>query len=412
MSNVLIVIALLIISYSSYSGGYILTLGINSNYSQLPLNLAVTSSLSITFSHHIYSMPMYFQIGSDYPTLLCSLVHHMWIGGPLIMGGGTHASIYMIGNLVINNYAVLNHRHLVIGHIIYLATASGIHSFSLYIHNDTLQAFGRREYIFSDDPTRVKPFSAIWMQIHTIASFDIKMLGKKVIRTTQQLRTADFILHHIHTFTIHVAVLILLKAILYAKNSRLVSDKLELGFRYPCDGPGRGGTCQISPYDHIFLAIFWMYNCLSVILFHFLWKIQSDVWGLLLLSWVGKIQHIVSDFSVNSVTINGWLRNFLWSQAAQVIQSYGTVLSSYSLIFIFSHFIWAFSLMFLYSGRGYWQELIESVVWAHNKLKVAPAIQPRALSITQGRAVGLAHYLLGGIGTTWAFFLARIISVS
>jgi len=26
--------------------------------------------------------------------------------------------------------------------------------------------------------------------------------------------------------------------------------------------------------------------------------------------------------------------------------------------------------------------------------------------------VGLAHYLLGGIGTTWAFFLARAISIS
>ena len=45
--------------------------------------------------------------------------------------------------------------------------------------------------------------------------------------------------------------------------------------------------------------------------------------------------------------------------------------------------------MFLFSGRGYWQELIESIVWAHNKLNFAPAIQPRALSITQGRAVGL-----------------------
>jgi hypothetical protein len=66
--------------------------------------------------------------------------------------------------------------------------------------------------------------------------------------------------------------------------------------------------------------------------------------------------------------------------------------------------------MFLFSGRGYWQEL-ESIVWAHNKLKVAPAIQPRALS-TQGRAVGVAHYLLGGIATTWAFFEARIISLS
>jgi photosystem I P700 chlorophyll a apoprotein A1 len=66
--------------------------------------------------------------------------------------------------------------------------------------------------------------------------------------------------------------------------------------------------------------------------------------------------------------------------------------------------------MFLFSGRGYWN-LIESIVWAHTNLNLN-AIQPRALSITQGRAVGLAHYLLGGIGTTWAFFLARIISVS
>ena len=67
--------------------------------------------------------------------------------------------------------------------------------------------------------------------------------------------------------------------------------------------------------------------------------------------------------------------------------------------------------MFLFSGRGYWQELIESIVWAHEKVSVMPVIQPRALSITQGRAVGLAHYLLGGIGTTWAFFLARSVSL-
>ncbi len=67
--------------------------------------------------------------------------------------------------------------------------------------------------------------------------------------------------------------------------------------------------------------------------------------------------------------------------------------------------------MFLFSGRGYWQELIESIVWAHQQLNCTPAIYPRALSITQGRAVGVAHYLLGGIVTTWAFFLARALSV-
>ena len=91
---------------------------------------------------------------------------------------------------------------------------------------------------------------------------------------------------------------------------------------------------------------------------------------------------------------------------------YSSTSSAYGLIFLGAHFIWAFSLMFLFSGRGYWQELIESIVWAHNKLNFAPSIQPRALSITQGRAVGLAHYLLGGIGTTWSFFLARAISIS
>jgi photosystem I P700 chlorophyll a apoprotein A1 len=101
----------------------------------------------------------------------------------------------------------------------------------------------------------------------------------------------------------------------------------------------------------------------------------------------------------------------LWAQASQVITSYGSALSAYGIMFLAGHFIFAFSLMFLFSGRGYWQELIESIVWAHNKLKVAPAIQPRALSIIQGRAVGVAHYLLGGIVTTWAFFLARIIAV-
>ncbi|KAJ1681928.1 hypothetical protein LUZ63_022851 [Rhynchospora breviuscula] len=97
--------------------------------------------------------------------------------------------------------------------------------------------------------------------------------------------------------------------------------------------------------------------------------------------------------------------------ASQVIQSYGSSLSAYGLFFLGAHFVWAFSLMFLFSGRGYWQELIESIVWAHNKLKVAPATQPRALSIIQGRAVGVTLYLLGGIATTWAFFLARIIAV-
>ena len=134
---------------------------------------------------------------------------------------------------------------------------------------------------------------------------------------------------------------------------------------------------------------------------------QSDVWGIYNIP-NQKIMHISGgDFSVHSSTMNGWLRNFLWSQPAQVIQSYRTSISGYGFIFISAHFLWAFSLMFLYSGRGYWQELIESILWAHHKFKIMPHIQPRALSISQGRAVGFIHYTLGGVGCTWAFFISR-----
>ena len=397
---------------------------INSWHAQLSMNLAIAGSLSIGFANAIYAIPIYPYCASDYPTVLCLFYHHMWVGGKLIIGAGAHASIFIIGDTCIGRLKflskVLNHRDVIIAHLIWVSIALGLHSFSLYIHNDTLQAFGRPEDIFHDNSIQLKPVFAGWVQsdlahagcVHIllrIVSFDIKMLDKKVIRIAQELGTADFMVHHIHAFTIHIALLILSKGILYARNSRLVSDKLELGFRYPCDGPGRGGTCQISSWDHIYLAVFWMYNSLSVVLFHYFWKMQSDVWGIYNIP-NQKIMHISGgDFSVNSSTINGWLRNFLWSQAAQVIQSYGTSISGYGFIFISAHFIWAFSLMFLYSGRGYWQELIESILWAHHKLKIMPHIQPRALSISQGRAVGFIHYTLGGVGCTWAFFISRMV---
>jgi photosystem I P700 chlorophyll a apoprotein A1 len=36
----------------------------------------------------------------------------------------------------------------------------------------------------------------------------------------------------------------------------------------------------------------------------------------------GSISHITGgNFAKSAITINGWLRDFLWSQASQVIQS-------------------------------------------------------------------------------------------
>ena len=71
-----------------------------------------------------------------------------------------------------------------------------------------------------------------------------------------------------------------------------------------------------------------------------------------------------------------------------------------SLAFMSGHFTWALSLMVLFSGRGYWQELVESLIWVHCQLQVVPSIQPRALSITKDRATGIIHFLGGGIGVS------------
>jgi len=405
----------------------------NSWHAQLAINLALMGSLSIIVAHHMYAMPPYPYIATDYPTQLSIFTHHMWIGGFLIVGGAAHGAIFMVrdyepsGN--VNNLLdrVIRHRDAIISHLNWVCIFLGFHSFGLYVHNDTMRAFGRPQDLFSDTGIQLRPIFAQWVQnIHALAPGTTApnateivshafgggavVVAGKVAMMPIELGTADFMIHHIHAFTIHVTVLILLKGVLFARSSRLIPDKGNLGFRFPCDGPGRGGTCQVSGWDHVFLGLFWMYNSISIVIFHFSWKMQSDVWGTV--SPDGTISHITGgNFAQSALTINGWLRDFLWAQASQVIQSYGSALSAYGLMFLAGHFVFAFSLMFLFSGRGYWQELIESIVWAHNKLKVAPSIQPRALSIIQGRAVGVAHYLLGGIVTTWAFFLARIISV-
>lgn len=397
-------------------------------HAQLSASLLLFASLSFLQAHIGYALPIYPYMATDYATQVSLFTHHMWIGGFFMVGHGAHASIHMITELNTSSSRrmpflvslFLAQRDILLGHLVWVVIFLGFHSFGLYVHNDTMLALGRPEDTFSDNAIQLKPIFAtligysMSMDSTSAHSFYVSSLNNKIVTSSFEYGTSDFLIHHIHAFTIHTTALILVKGVAYSRSSRLVPDKGLLGFVYPCDGPGRGGTCQISSWDHFFLSVFWMYNSISIIIFHFFWKSQSEVWGSLKVEGGAvKVSHLTSgDFCINSSSINGWLRNFLWSEAAQVIQSYASSVAGYGLIFLGSHLLWAFSLMFLYSGRGYWQELIESILWSHAKLGFTPQIQPRALSITQGRAVGLAHYILGGIGCTWSFFISRMVTLS
>ncbi|CAN1359087.1 Photosystem I P700 chlorophyll a apoprotein A1 [Linum perenne] len=283
-------------------------------HAQLALNLAMLGSLTIVVAHHMYSMPPYPYLATDYGTQLSLFTHHMWIGGFLIVGAAAHAAIFMVRDYdPTTRYndlldRVLRHRDAIISHLNWVCIFLGFHSFGLYIHNDTMSALGRPQDMFSDTAIQLQPVFAQWIQnTHALAPSvtapgatastslawgggDLVAVGGKVALLPIPLGTADFLVHHIHAFTIHVTVLILLKGVLFARSSRLIPDKANLGFRFPCDGPGRGGTCQVSAWDHVFLGLFWMYNSISIVIFHFSWKMQSDVWGSI--SDQGVVTHI------------------------------------------------------------------------------------------------------------------------
>lgn len=374
-------------------------------HAQLAINLSVTGSMSIFYAYMILIYQPYEYLQYSYVTELSLICHHLWIGGIFILGSGAHASIYIIQSTSVSIF--LRQREIIVGHLSFVSIWLGFHSFGMYVHNDTMQALMRLVDTFNDNSINLRPILAIKLStlIATVTGYHSTAIDGKLSTTYLELGTSDFLVGHIHAFTIHVTLLILIKGILFSRTSRLVQDKLQLGFAYPCDGPGRGGTCQVSPWDHIYLSSLWVYNSVSIIIFNIHWHLQSDVWGSV--SSSSGITHLLGGNFSQAVSINSWLRDLLWSQASQVIQSYGSdQISAYGFIFIASHFIWSFSLMFLFSGRGYWQELIESISWSHCKLKVIPSIAPRALSISHGRLVGATHFILGGIGTIWSFVVA------
>ena len=377
-------------------------------------NLLILSASSFLVAHTTNLFTVYPFLSTDLPVLYLLFTHHVWIAAFLLSGSFAHFTISYLRSLKGFSlrrliFSIFHHRELILFHLSWVCIFLGLHSFGLLVHNDTLEALGRVDDIFSDYSIQLKPLFCDLSLLDISATSNLYNFYSISPVPHSLSGTSEFIISHIHAFNIHVSVLISLKGILFARSSRFVADKISLGFRYPCDGPGKGGSCQISPWDHIFLILFWLYNLSSVLVFDFFWNSQSDSWLQLKEDYI--THPCAGDFSANSNSVNGWLKNFLWSQASQVIQDYATINYLYSLLFLVSHFLQVFSLMLLFSGRGYWQEFIKSVVWSHLKLKVVLFSQLRALSISQGRVIGVTHFLVGKIGCTWSFSLSRIVTL-
>lgn len=215
------------------------------------------------------------------------------------------------------------------------------------------------------------------------------------------LSCGDVLVHHAIALGLHTTVLVLLKAALTARSSKLMPDKVAFGYGFPCDGPGRGGTCDISAWDGFYLAAFWMLNTIGWVTFYWHWKHIAILTDNISLWTIFHVPH-------------GLAACYLWFHSSQLINGYTAFgvnkNAVWDWMFLFGHLIWATGFMFLISWRGYWQELIESIVWAHEQTPLANLIvwadKPIALSIVQARFVGLAHFAIGYVLTYGSFVMA------
>lgn len=243
-------------------------------HERLALQLALLGCGSLYHSFSLMLFPSFAALLSDYVSTYALWCHHVCVGLLALGGSASHGSLWMMREARPRSLRFyLAHRDHLHAHLLWAATFSGVHAFGFFVHNDTVLALGRHFDSFSDDSLCLRPLFAL--QAGRLFSPALLFSADSfVCMAPLEYSTPDFALCHIHSFSAHVSVFILAKGLFYSRSSRFLASKSDLGFRFPCDGPGRGGTCQVSSWDHIYLGLFWLYNLLSILLFSMFWKLE------------------------------------------------------------------------------------------------------------------------------------------
>jgi photosystem I P700 chlorophyll a apoprotein A2 len=359
----------------------------------LPPALAALAAASPLLAHHSLSMPAFPWLRLDVHAAGFLFAHHSWLGSAFTLGFFAHVSIWLAGRSPSRSLAALP-RLAAPAHLSYVSLFLGFHLFLLFLHNDSVSALSSS----ASPPAQLlcrpvfaerAPSPAEWGR------------GRDAAQEASQaffrhLGPGDFFAHHAIALGLHATALVLVSGSASARGSRLFPDKAAHGFGFACDGPGRGGSCDISGWDAVYLAGFWLLN--------------TEAWALFYLHWALLGQ--AATFPAGAPTLLAWFRDYLWFSSAAVIRGYTALgvneVAAASWAFLLFHLAWATGFMFLVSWRGYWQELVEIVAYFHLG---APALSagvwraaPAALSILQARCVGLAHFCAGFIGTYFCFF--------
>ena len=153
----------------------------------------------------------------------------------------------------------------------------GFHTLGIYVHNDVVVAFGNPEKQILIEPVFAQfvqaaqgkmmyGFNALLSDPTSAASVAANSLPgnhywmdlinrQDALSAFLPIGPADFLVHHAIALGLHTTALILIKGALDARGTKLIPDKKDLGYAFPCDGPGRGGTCDSSSWDAMYLSL-------------------------------------------------------------------------------------------------------------------------------------------------------------
>ncbi|CAN6483147.1 unnamed protein product [Victoria cruziana] len=282
----------------------------NSIHFQLGLALASLGIITSLVAQHMYSLPPYAFIAQDFTTQAALYTHHQYIAVFIMTGAFVHGAIFFISdynpqqnedNILAR---MLNNKEAIISHLSWANLFLGFHTLGLYVHNDS--GHGNTSYGFdvllsSMNGPAFNVGQSLWLPSW------LNAINKNYNSLFLTIRPGDFLVHHAIALVLHTTTLILVKGALDAHGSMLISDKKDFGYSFPCNGPGRGGTCDISAWDAFYLTVFWMLNTIGWVSFYWHWK-HITLW-----------QGNVPLFNESSTYLMGWLRDYLWLNSSQLI---------------------------------------------------------------------------------------------
>merc|ERR1712066_664692 len=175
----------------------------NSLHIQLGLALASLGVATSLTAQHMYALTPYAFLSKDFTTEAALYTHHQYIAGFLMVGAFAHGAIFFVRDydpeLNKNNVLarMLEHKEAIISHLSWASLFLGFHTLGLYIHNDTVVAFGEPEKQILIEPVFAQIIQGSYCQ-----SFGSFLLP---------LGPGDLLAHHAIALGLHVTVLILLK---------------------------------------------------------------------------------------------------------------------------------------------------------------------------------------------------------